>query len=126
LAARLVDALEASAPTLSVSSECSFKHIKGFGMQSSSTEARLLTFKYLAQRGAGIAGVGEATFAASLHLSEVVLGAPVFLQQRPFARREDAILALELGIVVELLLDFRQLDMLALRVVWLLHQPLGR
>lgn len=85
----------------------------------------MLTFKYLAQRGAGIAGVGEATFAASLHLSEVVLGAPVFLQQRPFARREDAILALELGIVVELLLDFRQLDMLALRVVWLLHQPFG-
>jgi hypothetical protein len=69
--------------------------------------------------------VDEATFAASLHLSEVVLRAPVFLQQRPFARREDALLALELGIVIELVLDFRQLDMLALGVVWLLHQPFG-
>jgi hypothetical protein len=65
--------------------------------------------------------VGEATFAASLHLSEVVLGASVLLKQRPFARREDAILALELGIVVEFVLDFGQLDVLALGVVWLLH-----
>ena len=79
----------------------------------------------LAQGGADIARVSQATFTPSLHLSEVVLGALIFLQQRPFARREYAILALELGIVVELVLDFRQLDMLALCVVWLLHQPFG-
>ena len=54
-----------------------------------------------------------------------MLGAPIFLQQRAFARGEDAVLALELGIVIELVLNFRQLDVLALGVVWLLHKPFG-
>ena len=80
-----------------------------------STEAHGLT-----QGAAGIAGVGEATSTASLHLLELVLGAPIFLQQRAFARGEDAVLALELGIVIELVLNLRQLDVLALGVVWLL------